>query len=301
MVASLIAVALGFASTSVDLISRTQVHMGTFVTISLPLEKRELFSKAFERVVSMEKIFSTYDSQASLYQLNNQKRLKNPPRELLTLLARSAKIYKESGGYFSIAVGSITKKLYRFGQKNEQIPDKMAMRQAHSDLLGFTVKEGAITLKKGVILDMGGIAKGFTVDRLKELLLDAGVRHFVIALSGDIYCQGSCSVAIRSPFDKEEVMQTLKLHTCAISTSGNYERYIKDKKHNHLIDPKRKQSQEGIASMTLYSKSVDNTSLDAYATALSVMPHKNRMEFLKRHPEIEYIFFTTSKERYSSR
>ena len=88
------------------------------------------------------------------------------------------------------------------------------------------------------------------------------------------------------------------LEGMAISTSGNYERYVKSIKHNHLINPKSKRSQQDIASMTLYSKEYSNAILDALATALSVMPHDKRIELLSTLPTIAYIFVTTQNKTY---
>jgi FAD:protein FMN transferase len=282
------------------LVSRTQIHMGTFVTVSLPQSHQDLFEPAFNIAKNMDHIFSTYKSDAEAYKLNKS-RDTHVSVEFLELLGESKKIYTLTDGYFSIAIGSITKKLYHFGESSEEIPDNEALNNANSDLLGFTVRDSSISLDKNVTLDFGGIAKGFAVDKIKSFLRSNELKRFQIAFSGDIYCEGRCDIDIQSPFEKNRIMRTINLENSGISTSGNYERYIKTKIHNHLINPKSKRSQQDIASMTLYSKVHTNTELDALATALSVMPHSKRLDLLNKLPMISYIFVTNNKQTFEGK
>ena len=269
--------------------------MATFVTLSLPQAKQELFKPAFNIIKTMDETFSTYNPQAYAYQLNQSKSLQ-VPKLFLELLYRCRTLYHQTLGYFSVAIGAITKKSYRFGEKEARVPTEKELDRANTDLLGFTVEDDTVTLDKDVVIDFGGVAKGFTVDKVRDFLKTNGIKKFRIALSGDIYCKGSCDIAIQSPFVANKVMKVLHLKDSAISTSGNYERYIKSKKHNHLINPKTKRSQQSIASMTLYSKKHDNTTLDALATALSVMPKKIRTVVLRDFPDISFVIVTSKGE-----
>ena len=285
MLTSLLLLVLGLNE---ELISRTQVHMGTFVTLSLPAKNEELFSPSFKRISKMEAIFSTYDKSAELYRLNQDKKLKQPSREFLELLALTGTITKETKGYFNVAIGAITKGLYHFGESTETLPDAKALKTVQLTKNNYQLKDDCIMIEADTTLDMGGIAKGYTVDQVTDFLKAKGVERFVVALSGDMYCQGACRVSIASPFEKGKVIKTLELRDVAVSTSGNYERFIESKEHNHLINPKTKSSQQGIASITLYSSEVSNAALDALATGLAVMPFDMRMEFLRKHGDIEY-------------
>lgn len=279
------------------LVSRTQLHMGTFVKISLPQQQQELFAPAFDLVKKMDETFSTYKPKSYAYRLNALKTLE-VPLDFIQLLKLSYKIYHATQGYFSVAIGSITKKQYNFGSLLTRIPSDGELDAAQTEYRDITINANKVTLGDDITLDFGGIAKGYTVDKVKALLSEKGVQSFQVALSGDIYCKGPCTVAVQSPFKKDAVIKVLKLRDAAITTSGNYERYIKTKKHNHLINPKTKRSQQNIASMTLYSKHYDNATLDALATALSVMPHDVRMAILNRYPKMYYYYITMDGKVY---
>ena len=84
----------------------------------------------------------------------------------------------------------------------------------------------------------------------------------------------------------------------AVSTSGNYERYIKNKTHNHLIDPKTGKSQQHYASITLVDVR-DNTRIDALATAVSIMDEKKAISMLKKL-NIAYLLIRTDGTRIKS-
>ena len=282
-----------------NMIERTQVHMGTFTTLSLPESKQNLFKKSFQLVSDVDNTFSTYKKTSEVSQLNQNQLISKASVYLLELLALSKKTYKLTSGYFSIAIGSITKQ-YHFGKTSVHIPSAKHLSRVESLNLGFIIEGETVNLDDSVSLDFGGIAKGYAVDKVKAFLIKEEVNHFRIALSGDIYCHGECEVAIQSPFDKSTLFKVLHLKNSAISTSGNYERYVKSKKYNHLINPKTKQSQHEIASLTLYSKHYSNAFLDALATGLSVMPHKKRLQLLAEYKDIHYIFITNDKKVYQS-
>lgn len=288
---------LGAFSWSQALVKRTQIHMATFTHISLPLEQEKFFEPSFEIIKSIDQTFSTYKSTAIAYQLNKDK--KHRVSELfLELLQECQTVYKQTQAYFSIAIGSITRQRYHFGEQETKIPSHTELDSARTNLLGYIIDGNEVRLEKGVTLDFGGIAKGFAVDKVRLFLEKQKVEAFEIALSGDIYCKGSCKIAIQSPFAKNKILKVLKLRDSAVSTSGNYERFIQSKKHNHLINPKTKRSQQEIASMTLYSRHVSNTKLDALATALSVMPMKKRLALLSKLTLISYVFVTVNGEIY---
>lgn len=273
--------------------------MATFVTIKLPKEQSNLYDALFEKVAFLESKFSTYQEDAELFLLNHHGSSKTISKELKDILLLSQKIYQETYGYFNISIGTLTKDLYKFGTKDAQIPSKKAIKRSKIVKKPFELTSKSIKLRDGVKLDLGGMAKGYTVDKLRMMLEEKNVQDFTISLSGDIYCKGSCEIAIQSPFEKDKFLTTLKVKDSAVSTSGNYERYIKNKKYNHLINPKTKQSQQEIASITLVSKTVSNVRLDAYTTALAVMPKKSREKFLLEHPSIDYVIVFNDKKQVS--
>jgi len=280
-----------------ELIKRTQVMMGTYVSISLPKNKVSLSTKAFERLKEVEMGLSSYDENAQVYQINHNK-MSFISKDTYEALVLSKQYYHDTKGYFDITIGSITKGLFHFGE-DARLPSKNELSFARVDFKGLHFNKAQAWIDSGIKLDLGGMGKGYGVDKAVELLKEQGVTKGVVALSGDIFCFHQCFMAIQDPFSSKYLADfyMAKADT-SISTSGNYRRYVQNTKYNHLINPKTKTSQRTFASITLLSRDYSNADLDAYATATSVMPKAEAFTFLKSLDGVGYLVVTTDKKIY---
>jgi thiamine biosynthesis lipoprotein len=258
--------------------TRTKVLMGTFASISLNESSRGLFKGAFSVLARVDNSLSSYKTNSPIYKLNRDKQA-NINLYTYEALILSQKYYQKSAGYFNVAIGSVTKDLYRFG-KDERLPTSWELNTSDTSFDELTFNKFSAKLGQGVKIDLGGFGKGYGVDRAIEYLKINGVRNARVALSGDIRCLGVCEININNPFSDEPLLNFFtKNEEMAISTSGNYNRFVGTEKNNHLINPKTKQSQNTFISITLIS-TLPNSDIDAYATAASVMPKELAYEFL---------------------
>lgn len=269
-------------------IIRTQVIMGTFCTIKL--EKIDKIQDGFIYLKNLEKILSSYDRDADIYHLNKKKSIFANPyiKEILEL---SKMYHKRTNGYFDISIGSITKELYHFGE-DEQIPNKKEIQDAVIGMDKIFIQKESIKIDEDITIDLGGIAKGYSVDKLSYYYQNQGIKKGEIVLSGDIRCFDKCEILIESPFDEKPfVLLHSKIDNFSISTSGTYRRFVKNKKNHHLFNPKTKLQGRDFSSVTILSHK-NNTLCDTYATAVSVMPSKAALEFLDKESKIGYILIT---------
>lgn len=271
-----------------ELLTRTRVLMGTYATVSLPSAYNRQINETFKLITKIEHALSTFDSNATLARLNHAHRIGYDP-VLACALTLSRRYYEETDGYFDITVGSITKNLYRFGTQHPQSPDKQALRQAKRNIDGFHVGKNTITSDPGIILDLGGMGKGFAVDEAAQYLGEHNITQGMVGLSGDIRCLDRCELYLQSPFDEGIFAKIIsKIPHLSVSTSGTYRRYATKKSEHHLINPKTAVQGNTFVSVTLITQA-DNTRIDAYATAVSVMPKDKALTFLQKHPDIGYI------------
>ena len=268
-------------------IRREQVIMGTFTSITLDEKNKKEIQKGFKLLRKIEKSLSSYDKSALLYRLNQEKKIE-ADTFLKEALKQSIHFYTLTNGYFDISMGSITKKLYHFGEE-EKIPTKQALQKAKLNIKGIHITENNVSLEENITLDLGGMGKGFAVDKLANYYREKNITHGIIALSGDIQTLHPTTVYIHSPFKNRPFAKLKTLHpNTSISTSGTYRRYVKDKKHHHLINPKNRKQGESFVSITLITLK-NNSLIDAMATAIGVMPKNEALEFLKQHADIGYI------------
>jgi len=276
-----------------SLVSRTQVMMGTFITLSTPEQQSSQIQKGFDIISNVDMSLSSYKKEALVYKLNHHKEV-ILDENLYKALQLSKTYYKNTNGYFDISVGSITKNLYKFGEE-ERVPNEAKLKNAKIKFNGLTFNDKKAFLEPNVTIDLGGMGKGFAVDKVAAYFQKNNVTHAIIAASGDIRCLSECHINVQNPFSEDYLadFDTVK-NEQAISTSGNYNRFVKSVKNNHLINPKRKHSAQNFISITLLS-TLSNSELDAYATATSVMPKQEAYDFLDSK-SIAYIIVEDNKK-----
>jgi FAD:protein FMN transferase len=266
---------------------RTQVHMGTLISVHVADEN--LCDKVFDLFNDLDQHLSTYKSDSEISRLNRNGDV-NVSAITREVLERSVEMDRLTHGAFDVTIGSLSHGAYHFGGE-EKLPTSAEIARALTFVGGdhLQIDHDSVHVTPGTIIDLGGIGKGFAVDKSIKLLVQHGVTKAVIAASGDIGCLGECEVKIADPFHPNGFIASVSssLPRFAISTSGNYERYIRNKEHNHLLDPKSGKSEQIFASVTLMGEG-DNTLLDALSTAVAVMGEKEGITLLKSLPMIRY-------------
>ncbi|MEA3451708.1 MAG: FAD:protein FMN transferase [Bacteroidota bacterium] len=272
--------------------------MGTYASLCAPIKQKKVIEEGFNRLKSVEQSLSSYSKNAYIYKLNKNLHV-NLNIDTYEALLKSYRYYILSDGYFNIMIGSITKKIYRFGD-NEHLAKESELDSASVLIDGIDFNEEEARLTSNSSVDLGGMGKGFGVDKVHEIYKHQNIKEGKIALSGDIRCVSTCKISITNPFKPHKAIATFntKHKGMGISTSGNYYRYVQNKRHNHLINPKIKRSAIIFASITLIGN-ISSSDLDAYATAASVMPLQQAISFLNSQ-RLGYILFTTDATKIVS-
>jgi thiamine biosynthesis lipoprotein len=278
---------------------RTQVHMGTLISVNV--EDQNLSDEVFALFGDLDKRLSTYKNDSEISRLNRNGQL-DVSTVTRKVLERSLEMSRLSDGAFDVTIGSVTHGAYRFGYANEHLPSKEQLQKAEMFVGSnrMSIEENRVKILEGTIIDLGGIGKGYAVDMAIKKLQSHGVFKAIVAASGDIGCLGECTIEIRDPFHPSGHIATIvsTLRGLAVSTSGNYERYIKNKTYNHLIDPKTGKSQQRYASITLIDTQ-DNTRIDALATAVSIMDEKKAIAMLEKL-NISYVLIRNDGAKIKS-
>lgn len=278
---------------SADTIRREQVVMGTYAFVILDQENAKIADAIFRRMKQVERSLSSFLEEGGISKLNRQRKGRVDD-DLLEALNLCERLYRETDGYFDCTIGSITKQQFGFGTKKERIPSAASLAQSKVGMDGLHRHDRDVWLEAGIYLDLGGMGKGFGVDKAADILRRAGITEAMIGLSGDIRCFGPCHIAIQNPFGDGTIGD---IHTVTqeigVSTSGIYRRFVKTEAYHHLIDPKRKRSEKVFASVTLVAP-LPNVWLDGWATAIAVMPASLALQFLNAHPSVEYLLIGTN-------
>jgi thiamine biosynthesis lipoprotein len=288
--------------------------MGTRVSVELwhddEAAGRALVAAVMEEYRRIDRAMSTYkpDSEISLV---NARAAAGPIRiseELFSLLQRSVELSVASGGAFDITYESVGY-LYDFRARqrpNEaQIRERLAAIDYRHIVLDPTARSVAFKAD-GVKINLGGIAKGYVVERAADMLRERGVEHALLNAGGDTRVLGDRRgqpwiVGIRHPRIAGEVVTRLPLVDEAISTSGDYERFFEEggRRYHHIINPRTGQPTEGVLTVTVIGP--DGTLTDGLDTAIFVMGAEAGLEMLERYPDYEAIIVdSTGRVSYSS-
>lgn len=259
--------------------------MGTAIEITLIGEEEEAASQAalqaFQQIKRIEHLMSPWIESSDVFRINRaagQDWVK-VSAETLKVIKKAQEISKLSDGGFDITVGPLTQ-LWREARK-KRIPPSVEDVQKNLDLVNFrdlTVgQEGRIFLKKrGMAVDLGGIAKGFAVDRAFELLKTLGYKNLIVNAGGDLRVGGTkndqpWSIGIQDPRISQRVMAKVFVSDTAVATSGDYEKFFmyRGKRYHHIFNPRDGFPTEGCQSVTIIHK--DGMTADALATAVFVL------------------------------
>ena len=164
-----------------------------------------------------------------------------------------------------------------------------------------TLEDGALRkTKDGVMIDLGGIAKGYAVAEGVATLREHGVTEALVDAGGDVYALGTrggapWKVGIRSPRG-EELLGYMEVEDMAVMGSGDYERFFihEGKRYHHIFDPKTGYPAEGLAGLTVISP--EPMMADAWATALFVLGPETGFRIAEEMPNLEAVMVTTSGE-----
>jgi thiamine biosynthesis lipoprotein len=298
--------------------SDTQDIMGTKVSVTLWLEDEQKAEAAVAAVMDeMRRIdaqFSPYIESSELYKVNQlapRASAQKPLRisaELVDIIDRSLHYSRLSGGAFDITFASLAryydyrKKLKPSQQQREELLPAINYQFIHLDK-----KNNTLWFEHPkVYIDLGGIAKGYAVDKAIGILQARGINHASVTAGGDSRVLGDrfgrpWLVGIKNP-RSEKVAITLPLENIAVSTSGDYERYFIDdqgERVHHIINPRTGKSAQGINSVTILGPIGIDT--DALSTTVFVMGAEKGLAMINRLPGFDAVIITSEgKVLYSN-
>ncbi len=292
-------------------VSRTALILGTLVEITAYGEDQDLLDAAvtgaFAEMQRLEKQLSSYLPDSEISRLN----LSPDPIELSgetrALISRGEEIARLSDGAFEMGLGGV-KALWQIESEQPHIPTDAELQPAVSGLgPGDIVIQGSLIGRRSpeVLVDLGGIAKGYAADRALEVLKEAGVTSATINAGGDIAMLGSHNgkpwrIGIQHPRHQDQILLTLEVTDQAVVTSGDYERFFERDgvRYHHIFDPASGRPARLCQSVTILAG--DAESADALATAVFVMGPETGLALIEGLPDVEGLIVTADGQLLKS-
>lgn len=290
--------------------------MGTFARVVSVHDDQQVNARAidaaFEQMRRIEQLMSVHEPNSQLSQLNRtgHRQPAAVDRAVFELVQKSLEISRLSGGAFDITAGPVIT-LWQQADKHGRAPAEHQIRQAlakvGSDKILLDGDNSTIAFAvEGVKLDLGGIAKGYSVDLAIEAMRREGVKGAMVDLGGDIRCFGvagqgrqNWQIGLQDPSlaqahkPNTNALIVLSLEEAAITTSGHYHRFIEleGRRHSHIVDTRTGKSATGPASTTIIA--ADTATADALATAVAVLGKTKGLELIESLDGVEAILIDT--------
>ena len=281
---------------------RDAAVMGTRVAVDLwqpdRAEAERLMTAVMDEYRRIDAAMSTYKPDSELSRLNRlaEKEPVATSPELFELIQQAIGISKRTEGAFDVTYESVGY-LYDFRARQRPSSADIGAKLASIDYQAVILvpEQHAVGFSQPQMrINLGGIAKGYAVERGAAILRRAGIRHAVLTAGGDTRVIGDRRgqpwvVGVRHPRTEGEVVTRLPLVDEAISTSGDYERYFEEGgvRYHHIINPADGMPSQGVLSATVIGP--DATQTDGLSTALFVLGRERGLAVVDALPDYEAI------------
>lgn len=266
--------------------------MDTVMDITIYAKEPDtILADARKMIQQYEQLFSVNVEDSDVSKCN--KAQGNPVKvsdETYELIRISKEITEKTEGLFDISIYPIVR-AWGFTTQKYQVPDESLRKELLKQVDASQIvlkKDNTVQLKKGMEIDLGGIAKGYLSQKLVELFQKEGAVAGVVSLGGNVQTFGQkpdgskFTIGITNPSDGQSVLGTLEVGEKAVITSGSYQRFFEKngKRYHHIMDPRTgAPADSDLVSVTVICDRGEEG--DALATSLFVMGKDKAIAFAK--------------------
>jgi len=307
IVASAVACTQTARSLGARLVERTGAAMGTELRLTAWTADEPgavaAFDSVFQEVDRLEGLLSTWREHSDIQRLNTAAGKHPVPvgTELRNVLGTARQVSEWTGGKFDVTFGVLSG-LWKFDYQNQDatIPERneVVRRLRLINYRDLVVNERAGTAflrREGMVVNLGGIGKGYAVDRARDTLRERGFRDFMVQFGGDMYVAGHSGdrpwrLGIQDPRGPaDRIFAAMDVSESTFSTSGDYARFfIKDgRRYHHILDPATGEPAEGCRSVTIMTGSA--TVADGLSTGVFILGPEAGMALIERLPGVEGV------------
>jgi thiamine biosynthesis lipoprotein len=268
----------------------------------------ETFDQVHREFDRLENLLSIWKDGSDVVRINRNAGIApvKVERETLEVLRMARDAGELTRGKFDITFGALSD-IWRFDHDQDNlVPDRglIETRLQRIDYRAVEIDSTAGTAfinRPGTRIHLGGIGKGYAIDRAVAMLKARGLADFMIQFGGDLYVAGSdggrpWKLAIADPRGNHDPFATVRMTDGTFSTSGDYERFfMKDgRRYHHLIDPDFGEPAMGCRSVTILTNRA--VMADVLSTGVFIMGPDEGMKLIEQLPDVEGVIVTADNE-----
>ena len=260
----------------------------------------------FDAIERVEQALSLYREDSDLSRLNREGVIKAPHPDLVTVLQHAAHTSQLTQGAFDVTVQPLWR-LFSMARSDRRMPseEEVTLARTSVDWTAVEIDPSQVRLRKpGMAITLNGIAQGFAVDRVMQVLRAHGIEHALVdtgefgAIDGNSNSQ-PWSVGIQHPRDAVALASRIALKNRCLATSGDYATsFSTDRRHHHIFDPHTGYSPSEIASASVLAATAIQA--DALSTALLVLGLERGMELIEGIADVDAFLIDKQGRTFAS-
>lgn len=299
-------------------VEKAEFLMGTLITVKV-FDKNEnkgndAANRAVDRIRDIEALMSMEAEKSDVRNINKNAGIGpvTVSRETFEVIEKGLYYGELSGGLFDITIGPLVN-IWGIGTDRAAVPEAEDIKDAlelvsYKDVMLNKNTLEVFLKRKGMAIDLGGIAKGYAADEAKKVLVSLGIEHGIINLGGNVltlgekYSGGPWKIGIKDPKEPEGgLLGAVEVTDGTVVSSGDYERFFyKDgERYHHIMDPCTGYPRQGnIRGVTVINSfSVD---ADALSTTVFLMGEEEGMQLIEKLDGVEAVIVTYSNQVLTS-
>lgn len=299
----------GCSESKPETCSRDIFAMDTYINCQVAVDSKELAEAGLKQVeetfLEIDRLTNRFSENSDVYKVNKNAGIApvKVSTDVYAIVETAIQWSDKTGGAFNILIGSVMN-LWGFGTDYPAVPEERELEEALTKLDYKTIQldseNSTIFLpQKGMVIDLGGVAKGYATDKAVEALKDLGIKNALINAGGNVYALG-CKVdgspwriGVQDPREPQGVAALLEANDIALVSSGDYQRYfeVDGIRYHHIIDPATGYPARDSAGTTVLSKSA--AVADILSTALFVKGPEAGIALAENFSEVEAVLIIT--------
>ncbi len=274
-------------------------------------DDESLIDNCKEICTKYDNMFSNTNENSEISKINNAKgQTVEVSDDTISLLKTAIHYGDISNGTFDVTISPVSS-LWDFQAEDPKVPDDADIQSAltHVNYKNIQINGNQVSLADpDAAIDLGGIAKGYIADQLKDYLKSEGIKHAMINLGGNVLAIGKkpdgsdYNIGIQKPFDSTgDPITSVKIADQSVVTSGDYQRYFKKdgKIYHHILNTSTGYPYDnGLSSVTIVTDSSVNA--DALSTTCFALGLNDGMKLVNSTDNVEAVFITSDNKLHYS-
>jgi thiamine biosynthesis lipoprotein len=306
-----------FACIGQVLRKRTTLLMGSRFDITIVAEDsltaETRIKETIAEITRIENLISDWkpDSQVSEVNQNAGIRPVKVDPEVFDLTKRAIAISKITNGAFDISFAAL-EKVWKYDGSMTEMPTPVQIKKSiekvgYQNIILDSIQSTIFLKFPGMKIGFGSIGKGYAADKAREVMEAKGVKAGIVNASGDLTTWGTqpngkeWTIGITNPFDTDKFVKIFSLKREAVTTSGNYEKFVElnGKRYSHIINPITGYPATGLVSVTVFGPSAEMA--NGFSTSLIVLGKDAGLQLIHKYPEYSCLMITDKGKVFKSK